>query len=517
MRRSLCALLAVPVALATAAPALAAPKEKDAFNSTGLRKAVTLEGIREHQRNLQFIADANDGVRTSGTPGYDASAAYVASRLESAGYDVTMQEFPFDYFKDVAPPEFDRVSPQPETYATPGEFTTMTYSGSGDVTAQAVHVTAGAGSLGPGCSASDFPATTTGKVVVVQRGGCPFKDKAINGQSAGALAVVIYNNVAGPLNGTLGSIGQNIPVIGTTQAIGQEQAALIAAGPTTLRVAATTLSDRRTTRNVLADTGGDKDRTVVVGAHLDSVAQGPGINDNGSGSAAILEIAEQFAKRDVDPRNRVRFAWWGAEEYNLVGSTFYVNQLSDAQLDDHLANLNFDMVGSPNYVRFVYDGDNSAFPVGPSAAEGPDGSGQIESVFVSYFRNQGLQSDPTPFSGRSDYGPFIAEGIPAGGLFTGAEGIKTERQESIYGGTAGIAYDPCYHQACDTFANNNDRGLHEMSDAAAHATYTYALTKEAVTNGGRLKPGKHGTPPAADSPGPGNEPDGGGHEEAVAE
>ncbi len=515
MRRSLCALLAVPVALATASPALAA-KEKDAFNSNGLRKAVTLEGVREHQRNLQFIADANEGVRTSGTPGYDASASYVASRLRAVGYDVTLQEFPFDYFKDVAPPKFDRVSPQAKAYATPADFTTMTYSGSGDVTAETVHVTAGAGSLGPGCSASDVPASAAGKVVLVQRGGCPFKDKAINAQNKGAGAVVIYNNVGGPLNGTLGSIGQNIPVIGTTQAIGQEQVALLGSGPVRLHVAASTLSERRSTRNVLADTGGDASRTVVVGSHLDSVAQGPGINDNGSGTATILEIAEQFAKRGIRPKNRVRFAWWGAEEYNLVGSTFYVNQLSESDLADHMANLNFDMVGSPNYVRFVYDGDNSAFPPGAAAAEGPDGSGQIESVFVSYFRNQGLQSDPTPFSGRSDYGPFIGVGIPAGGLFTGAEGEKTARQAQIYGGTAGQAYDPCYHQACDTFANNNDDGLDEMSDAAAHATYTYALTKEAVTNGGRLKPGKNGTPPPADSPGPGNSPDGGRDDHAVA-
>jgi Zn-dependent M28 family amino/carboxypeptidase len=514
MRRSLCALIAVPVALATAAPALAAG-QKDAFNSSGLRKAVTLDGIREHQRNLQFIADANEGVRTSGTPGYDASAAYVKSRLETAGYDVTLQEFPFDYFKDTAPPEFDRVSPDAEAYETPEEFTTMTYSGSGDATAETVHVTAGAGSPGPGCSASDVPGSASGKVVLVQRGGCPFKTKAINAQDKGAAAVVIYNNVGGPLNGTLGSIGQSIPVIGTTQAIGQEQVALLAGGPVTLHVAASTLSDRRTTRNVIADTGGDASRTVVVGAHLDSVAQGPGINDNGSGSATILEIAEQFAKRGIDPSNRVRFAWWGAEEYNLVGSTFYVDQLSPAALEDHLANLNFDMVGSPNYVRFVYDGDNSAYPP-PGAATGPDGSGQIESVFVSYFRNQGLQSDPTPFSGRSDYGPFIGEGIPAGGLFTGAEGEKTERQAEIYGGTAGQAYDPCYHQACDTFANNSDRGLDEMSDAAAHATYTYALTEEAVTNGGRLKPGRNGTPAAANSPGPGNSTDGGHDDHAVA-
>ncbi len=510
MRRSLCALLAVPAALAVATPALAA---EDAFNSSGLRKAVTLQGVREHQQALQTIATASQNRRTSGTPGYDASVAYVANRLRAAGYDVTLQEFPFDFFENLAPPQFNRVSPDAETYNTPNEFTTMTYSGSGNATAETVHVTAGAGSLGPGCSASDVPASVAGKIVLVQRGGCTFKVKAINAQDKGAAAVVIYNNVGGPLNGTLGSVGQNIPVIGTTQAIGQEQAALIANGPVTLHVAATTRSETRSTRNVLADTGGDPSRTVVVGAHLDSVAEGPGINDNGSGTATILEIAEQYAARGLEPNNRIRFAFWGAEEFNLVGSTFYVNQLSEDELADHMANLNFDMVGSPNYVRFVYDGDNSAFPVGPAAADGPDGSAQIESVFVSYFANQGLPSDPTPFSGRSDYGPFIAAGVPAGGLFTGAEGEKTARQAAIYGGTAGLAYDPCYHQACDTFANNNNRGLDEMSDAAAHATYTYGLTQEPVTDGGRLKPGKNGTPPPANSPGPGNDGGGGLHAE----
>ncbi|MGH9176451.1 MAG: M28 family peptidase, partial [Vicinamibacterales bacterium] len=137
-------------------------------------------------------------------------------------------------------------------------------------------------------------------------------------------------------------------------------------------------------------------------------------------------------------------------------------------------NLNFDMVGSPNFVRFVYDGDNSAFPVGPGVSEGPDGSGEIERVYLDYFASQGLANEPTPFSGRSDYGPFIAVGIPAGGLFTGAEGIKTPAQQAIYGGTAGIAYDPCYHQACDTFANTSETGLDQMADAAAHSVLYFS-------------------------------------------
>ena len=112
------------------------------------------------------------------------------------------------------------------------------------------------------------------------------------------------------------------------------------------------------------------------------------------------------------------------------------------------------MVGSPNYVRFVYDGDGSG--EGPA---GPPGSAQIEQLFTSYFASQSLASEPTAFDGRSDYGPFIAVGIPAGGLFTGAEGVKTAAQAAVYGGTAGVAYDPCYHQACDDHQQPEHQGL----------------------------------------------------------
>jgi Zn-dependent M28 family amino/carboxypeptidase len=133
--------------------------------------------------------------------------------------------------------------------------------------------------------------------------------------------------------------------------------------------------------------------------------------------------------------------------------------------------LNFDMLGSPNFVRFVYDGDGTAGPVGPP------GSGTIENIFSSYFTSQGLASEPTPFNGRSDYGPFIAEGIPAGGLFTGAEVPKTAAQQATYGGTAGVPYDPCYHVACDTFANVSLTALDQMSDAAAHTLLTLSKWK----------------------------------------
>ncbi len=473
------------------------------MNSKGFRKAVTLAGIREHQAALQQIADDNDGTRSSGTPGYRASADYVAGKLEAAGYDATLQPFPFAFYRQLAPSTFERVSPGPTTYTegAGADYTPMTYSGSGNVTAGVSTV------IGFGCNATDFAGFPAGNIALISRGACTFAIKAGNAQASGASAVVIYNNTGGPLNGTLGAPNFTIPVLGTTQAIGQENAALVPGG-LTFHIVTSTDSETRTTWNVIAETAsGDPNRVVVVGAHLDSVLPGPGINDNGSGSATILEIAEVFAAQNRTARNKLRFMWYGAEEFNLLGSAFYVNNLSQAERDKIMAMINFDMVGSPNFVRFVYDGDNSAFPVGPGAAEGPPGSAYLETLFVDYFNAVGLASDPTPFSGRSDYGPFIAVGIPAGGLFTGAEGIKTAAQAATYGGTAGVAYDPCYHQACDTYANNSNTGLDQMSDAAAHVALTLSRVKidvretEAVaalrTSGSRV----------ADTPGPDELPD----------
>ena len=149
--------------------------------------------------------------------------------------------------------------------------------------------------------------------------------------------------------------------------------------------------------------------------------------------------------------------------------------------------LNFDMVASPNFVRFVYDGSDPAAPAGSAA---------IEDIFTNYFASQGLASEPTAFNGRSDYGPFIENGIPAGGLFTGAEGTKTPAQAATYGGTAGVAYDPCYHQACDTLANINNTVLGQNADAAAHATITLAqntVTVNGVRGKGNFKPKRHGS------------------------
>nr|WP_253905929.1 M28 family peptidase [Arthrobacter sp. H5] len=203
----------------------------------------------------------------------------------------------------------------------------------------------------------------------------------------------------------------------------------------------------------------------------------------------MLAVAEAMTK--VKTANKVRFAWWGAEEQGLLGAEHYVSDLAaSGELAKVGPYLNFDMIGSPNFGRFVYDGDNSAFPVGPGAAEGPAGSGQIEQDFHDYFASENLPSGETAFSGRSDYGPFIAEGIPAGGLFTGAEGIKTEEQAALFGGVAGMAYDSCYHAACDDTGNVSIESVDQMSDAIAHLTLTYAMSTVDVNGAGEPVKGK---------------------------
>ena len=278
-----------------------------------------------------------------------------------------------------------------------------------------------------------------------------------------------------------------IPVLGTTYALG---ATLAGTPGLVMRVFANTLRQVLPTFNVLAEkTGRNDDNVVMAGAHLDSVLAGPGINDNGSGSGALLEAAEQLA--NIKPQNTLRFAWWGAEESGLVGSTNYVNGLSQAEKDRIALYLNFDMVGSPNYIFMMQDADQSSF-VAPVAV--PPGSTAIEDLFESYYTLVGEPYDDSAFDGRSDYQAFIVNGIPAGGLFTGAEVPKTAEQAAIWGGTVGAQFDPCYHQACDTFANNSDHALSVNADAIAFAILTFAYSTETV-NGvpGMRVPGQGGS------------------------
>lgn len=439
----------------------------DPSGSSEFLKAVTPKGILEHERRFQAIAEAHGNTRAAGTPGYRESREYVAKRLRRAGYSVRVQSFKFPFFRVLAPLKMARVSPDPHTYELREDFAPMRYSGSGDVTAelQPVDISPSpGGEPGPstsGCEEPDFTSFDEGDIAFLQRGTCSFEEKAKNAEGAGASAALIFNrgeeNKTQTIRGTLGKPGVTIPVLGTSFAVGEDLVRMTHGRDVTVRIFASTVSETREASNVIADTEeGREDQTVVVGAHLDSVPEGPGINDNGSGSATVLEIAEEMSELGVEPRNRVRFAFWGAEELGLFGSKYYVARLDEPQLGDLAVYLNFDMIASPNYIRYIY------------------GSGKVREVFENFFATRDLKVMTVNLKGRSDHGPFAAEGIPVGGLFSGAEGRKTGEQAEVYGGEAGVAYDGCYHEACDDVGNLSTKALEQLSDGAAYATYMFA-------------------------------------------
>ncbi len=499
-----CLGLAVPVSLSMTT-AEAAPVDRCDRQSNNtyqkLLECVTLAGVREHQQAFQDIADANDdefypGTRAAGTEGYADSVDYVAGLLADAGYDVTLDEFDFEF---EFPALLQQLTPVNATY----ESGTFTGSGAGDVTGTVIPVDI---NLVPprastsGCEASDFAGldfSGPNDIALIQRGTCTFADKAVNAQTAGAEAVIIFNQGNDPTReglivGTLAPAVLDIPVVGASFADG----AALAAPGSTARVRVIE-SEIRTDVNVIAErTGVNDDNVVMAGAHLDSVTAGPGINDNGSGSAALLETALKMAK--VDTQNTLRFAWWGAEELGLVGSTAYVAGLSAAEQERIALYLNYDMVGSPNYIFMTYDADQSSFE---APVPVPPGSEAIEDVYESYYTLRSEPYDDAAFSGRSDYQAFINVGIPSGGLFTGAEVIKTEEQEEIWDGTAGEQFDPCYHLACDTFENTDLHALEVNSDLIAFAQLTFAFSTESV-NGvpGERVPGRAVNLPAPAGP-----------------
>jgi Zn-dependent M28 family amino/carboxypeptidase len=439
----------------------------DPSGSSEFLKAVTPKGILEHERRFQAIAEAHGNTRAAGTPGYRESREYVAKRLRRAGYGVRVQSFKFPYFRVLAPLKMARVSPDPHAYQLREDFAPMRYSGSGDVTAelQPVDISPSPGGepvpSTSGCEEPDFTGFDEGDIAFLQRGTCSIEEKAKNAEAAGASAALIFNkgeeNKTQTIRGTLQKPGVTIPVLGTSFAVGEDLVRMTHGRDVRIRIFASTVSETREASNVIADTEeGSEDQTVVVGAHLDSVPEGPGINDNGSGSATVLEIAEKMSELGVEPRNRVRFAFWGAEELGLFGSKYYVARLDERRLGDLAVYLNFDMIASPNYIRYIY------------------GSGKVREVFENFFATRDLKVKTVNLKGRSDHGPFAAEGIPAGGLFSGAEGRKTGEQAEVYGGEAGVAYDGCYHEACDDVGNLSTKALEQLSDGAAYATYMFA-------------------------------------------
>jgi Zn-dependent M28 family amino/carboxypeptidase len=514
----------VLAALFAIAPAASA----DSFDeSKKLRRAVTLDGILQHERKLQRIADAHQGNRAAATIGYEASVEYVADTLDEAGYRVRIKPFDFPTWEENSTPILEQTSPNQVSYVAGTQadddnpavdFITFAFASSGSVEAPVVPTndivipSPAADTSTSGCEPEDYPAETEGAISLIQRGTCPFVQKLDQALQAGAVGVILFNEGDSP--GRTNVIARGavpyypIPAVGADFGLGQELFDLYEAGenPTVNMVVDAGTIARRQDNVIASSRQGNRSKRVVVGGHLDSVPAGPGINDNGSGVSSILEIAEQIAKLDKGKgkgkkkqpaiKNQLQFAFWGAEEAGLIGSDQYVAQLTDEEREDIMLNLNFDMLASPNFARLVYDGNTDETPPPPGGS--PPGSGAIERVFLDYFEDKGLPTQPTAFDGRSDYGPFIAQGIPAGGLFSGAEDPKTAEQVDLFGGLIDEQLDPCYHEVCDTYETvtrfppgldaldgNGLVSLDQMSDAAAHTTWHYArrsLSKKATRN-----------------------------------
>jgi Zn-dependent M28 family amino/carboxypeptidase len=432
--------------LASLLPLAAAKECKPPVESEKLQELITEEGLMGNLQKLNDIAYANGGNRAFGYPGYTESVDFIFGELSKLkGLDVRKQDFPALFTNTTAA----TVSVDGESFRT----VALTYTPSTPeegVTLPLVHAPLGAA----GCNVANYEGIDAeGKAVLVERGLCPdqttFAGKVRAAAAAGAAVVILYNS--DPAKLTAGSLSNPSPDYVPAGLIDQEpglalKARLDAGEEVEAFVQIVQLIEERITQNVIAETkGGDASNLVTLGAHLDSVVAGPGINDDGSGTSLILELARGLSH--FSTKLKVRFCWWGAEENGLWGSRYYVNNLTPAEVDDLLLYINFDMVSRGFYG--VFDG------VGDRAAPGgPPGSDVIENLFVEdLVGRQGLETTPVGLTGGSDYVPFLQIlAKPVGGLFTGT----------------GAAQDACYHQACDNIENPDPVVITNNAKAAAH-------------------------------------------------
>ncbi|KAK4237591.1 hypothetical protein C8A03DRAFT_44565 [Achaetomium macrosporum] len=437
--------------------------KKPLVSSAKLQSLITTKALLAGSQKLQDFADAHGGNRAFGGGGHNATVDYLYKTLKALNYyNVVKQPFTEIYSEGTGSLSVDGQAIAAEI---------LTYTPGGEATAPLVAV------ANHGCDAADFPAEVSGNIALISRGTCTFSQKSVNAKAAGAVAAVIYNNAPGALSGTLGTpFLEYAPVVGISQEAGAALLAQLAEGPMTAAFHVDAVVEERVSYNVIAETKeGDHDNVLVVGGHSDSVPAGPGVNDDGSGIIGILNVAKALTKFRV--KNAVRFAFWSAEEFGLLGSYHYIKSInsSETELAKIRAYLNFDMIASPNYIYAIYDGDGSAFNL-----TGPAGSDVIEGDFASFFTSHNLPSVPTEFNGRSDYAAFIENGIPSGGLFTGAEGVKTADEAALFGGQAGVAYDVNYHKNGDTVANLALDAFFLNTQAIAHSVAKYALSWESL-------------------------------------
>jgi Zn-dependent M28 family amino/carboxypeptidase len=413
---------------------------------------------------LQEIAYSTPGKnRVIGSQGHEDTVDYIKGQLEAFPeyYNVYTQDVPLNIGYNATLSANNKTI---EAYA-------VTLAPGGNVTGPLVAIP------NLGCNEEDYTGSLEGSVALIQRGNCSYGVKVQLAAKQGASAVVAWNNGEGTLEGyslqVLYPEGDFVPVAGITLGQGESLLAQLDAG-VNITVDLWTNATLYNTRNVIAETkAGDHNNVIHVSGHSDSVTAGPGINDNGSGSIAILEIAIQLTNFTVN--NAVRFSWWTAEEAGLLGAEYYVHELPQEERDKIRLMLDFDMMASPNYAIQIYDGDGSAYNL-----SGPAGSAEAEHEFASYFDSIGLNHTEIEFDGRSDYGPFLEAGIAAGGIAGGAEGIKTEAEAEMFGGGAGVPYDVNYHEDGDTVNNLNLEAWIEFTRAIAHMTATYAVSFDGI-------------------------------------
>jgi Zn-dependent M28 family amino/carboxypeptidase len=480
---------AIAAVMAVALTALAACSSTDSAPAADAPRdvagKVTADGMYTHLRKLQEIADANRGSRSEGTPGYDASVDYVVQVLKDKGFDVQT-------------PEFERLD------RTEGGNPTLTVAGRGHHVDQAsLLVTTPPGGLNaitlrpqkaPGCTAADYGTVSVrGAIAVVDDTGCSVGDKQSAAVAKGAVGVLV---VSAP--GTGGSPAglftpgyyQRLTV--PVGVIDNDADAALRRTNAPVRLVLDSKPVMVKSRNVVAQTKtGDTKSVVLAGAHLDSSGRSPGINDNGSGVAALLEAASTLGSQ---PRitNAVRFAFWGSE---AEGPTKYVRGLARDGLDDVAMYISVEMLGSPNAGYFTYDGDQSGQPNPDVPSQSvPAGSAGVERTLAGYLNLAGVRPADMPLSRTTDYGPFLAAGIPVGGLTAGSSQRKTEVQARLWGGRAGVAFDPNYHTGRDTVDNIDRQALSVMGQAAAFAVVTYAQSIEGV-NGVPARDQRHRSMP----------------------
>jgi Zn-dependent M28 family amino/carboxypeptidase len=433
--------------------------------AASLRGRVTTDAMMAHLTKLQDIAKANNNTRAVGTPGYDASVDYVVGKLRDKGFDVQTAQFDARIFHS-DPGSVTVADKKFEARALEFSLATPPVGVTGPLVAVPVDAS-------PGCNAADYDnLPVNGAVVLVDRGTCPFSQKEKTAAQRGAVAIVVADNaVEEKMGGTLGETTDvKIPAVSVTKSDGALLRTIM--GPASVQLSAETKNV--SARNVVAQTKtGSTSDVVMAGAHLDSVPEGPGINDNGSGVAAVLETALQLGS-SPGIHNAVRFGFWGAEELGLIGSRKYVESLDLNALRDIALYLNFDMLASPNPGYFTYDGDQSL----PSDQRGspvvPEGSAGIERSLAAYLNSAGKTPQDTSFDGRSDYDGFTVAGIASGGLFSGAEVKMTQEEAKLWGGAADQPFDPNYHKDTDTLDHIDRTSLGINGGGVAYVTGLYA-------------------------------------------